>query len=131
MKIFKWIGILLIFVFIGIQFIPVTLNESSEILNTDFINVYKPPVDISNQLNISCYDCHSNHTNYPWYNKVQPISWFLQGHIKEAKEELNFSEFDNYSKRKKKSKIKSIISQIKDGDMPLASYVFIHKDAKL
>jgi len=117
--------------FVGIQFIPTTRNESNEVLTIDFIKSFNPPEEISNQLRTSCYDCHSNNTNYPWYNKVQPISWFLEGHIRKAKEELNFSEFGNYSNRKKKSKLKSIISQVKDDEMPLSSYTLIHRDAKL
>ena len=117
--------------FLGIQFIPTTRNESNVVLTTDFIQTFNPSVNIENILRTSCYDCHSNNTNYPWYNKIQPISRFLDGHIKEAKEELNFSEFDTFSNRKKKSKLKSIINQIKDDKMPLSSYTLIHRDAKL
>ena len=117
--------------FLGIQFIPTTRNESNVVLTTDFIKTFNPSVNIENILRTSCYDCHSNNTNYPWYNKIQPISRFLDGHIKEAKEELNFSEFDTFSNRKKKSKLKSIINQIKDDKMPLSSYTLIHRDAKL
>ncbi len=131
MKVFTRIGIFLLIVFLGIQFVPTTRNESGEVLATDFVRAFEPPESIGNMLKVSCYNCHSNNTAYPWYNEVQPISWFLEGHIKEAKKELNFSEFGNYSTRKKKSKLKSIISQIKDGKMPLSSYTFIHKDARL
>lgn len=129
MKIFKRIVILLIVVFVGIQFIPRTRNESSEILSSDFIKIYKPSEKISDLLKTSCYDCHSNNTIYPWYSKIQPVSWFLEGHINEAKKELNFSKFGDYSNRKKKSKLKSIISQIKDDEMPLPSYILMHRDA--
>lgn len=129
MKIFKRIVILLIVVFVGIQFIPTTRNESSEILSSDFIKIYKPSEKISDLLKTSCYDCHSNNTIYPWYSKIQPVSWFLEGHINEAKKELNFSKFGDYSNRKKKSKLKSIISQIKDDEMPLPSYILMHRDA--
>jgi len=87
--------------------------------------------NISALLQESCYDCHSNNTEYPWYNKVQPVAWFLEDHINEGKEELNFNEWDAYSNRRKNSKLKSIISQVKDDEMPLASYTLIHKDAKL
>jgi hypothetical protein len=79
---------------------------------------------------VSCYDCHSNNTYYPWYNKIQPVAWFLENHINEAKEEFNFSEFGNYSNRKKKGKLKSIRNEIKDDKMPLKSYTIMHKDAK-
>tara|TARA_R110001583_G_scaffold154770_1_gene306484 strand:- start:693 stop:1145 length:453 start_codon:yes stop_codon:yes gene_type:complete len=131
MKLFKMISVILFAMFVGIQFIPTTRNESNEVLTIDFIKNFNPPEKISNLLRSSCYDCHSNNTIYPWYNKVQPISWFLEGHIREAKVELNFSEFGNYSNRKKKSKLKSITSQVKGDEMPPLSYTLIHRDAKL
>jgi hypothetical protein len=62
---------------------------------------------------------------------VQPVAWFLENHIEEGKEELNFSEWYNYSERRKKSKLKSIVSQIKDNKMPLSSYTMIHKKSVL
>lgn len=131
MKILRKVGILLFVVFVGIQFIPTTRNESNTILTTDFVETFNPPLNLSSLLKTSCYDCHSNNTNYPWYNKVQPISWFLEGHINEAKEELNFSEFGDYSNRKKKSKLKSIMSQTKNDEMPLSSYIIMHQNARI
>lgn len=131
MKIFKRIMMILLLVFIGIQFVPTELNTSNEILETDFTNTFVVPEQIQNILEVSCYDCHSNNTKYPWYNKIQPIRWILEDHINEGKEELNFSEFGSYSKRRMKSKLKSIISQIDDNEMPLSSYTIIHRDAKL
>lgn len=131
MKILKSIGVILLVVIVGIQFIPKARNQSDEILSTDFIKTFNAPDNIGSLLKTSCYDCHSNNTNYPWYNKIQPVSWFLAIHIKVAKEELNFSEFGDYSSRKQKSKLKSIVSQIKDKEMPLSSYTIIHRDAIL
>jgi hypothetical protein len=131
LKLLKKIGIFLGIVFVGIQFIPTNRNLSDEMLLSDFMIVYEAPKTIETKLKISCYDCHSNNTYYPWYNKIQPVAWFLENHIDEAKEELNFSEFGNYSTRKKKSKLKSIISQIKDDEMPLTSYTLMHADAKI
>ena len=61
---------------------------------------------------------------------MQPVTWFLEGHIKEGKAELNFNEWDSLSNRRKKSKLRSIIKQIESGEMPLDSYTLIHKDAK-
>ena len=77
------------------------------------------------------YDCHSNNTYYPWYNNIQPVSWIMESHIKKGKKELNFSEFGTYSKRRQKSKIKSIINQIKDDEMPLSSYTLLHRKSIL
>ena len=130
-KYIKKIVLALLVVFIGIQFVPKNFNESDTILQTDFIVLYNPPKNIESLLKTSCYDCHSNNTHYPWYNKIQPVAWFMEDHIKEGKEELNFSEFGDYSKRRQKSKLKSIISQIKDDEMPLWNYTLIHRDAIL
>ena len=88
------------------------------------------PETIQKKLQVSCYDCHSNNTQYPWYNKIQPVAWFLEDHIKEGKAELNFNEWDSLSSRRKASKLRSIIKQIENGEMPLDSYTLIHKDAK-
>jgi len=128
MKISKIILLILTIVFVGIQFIPTKRNQSESVPNTDFMIVNNVPNNIKATLQTSCYDCHSNNTSYPWYNTVQPVAWFLENHIEEGKAELNFSEWDNYSNRRKKSKLKSIVSQIKDNKMPLSSYTFIHKN---
>lgn len=131
MKSFKIILLILLIVFVGIQFIPTKRNQSSDVPITDFMTVNTVPQNVSNALKTSCYDCHSNNTSYPWYNKVQPVAWFLENHIEEGKAELNFSEWDSYSNRRKISKLKSIVSQIKENKMPLSSYTMIHKDALL
>jgi len=129
MKILKIIALILLVVFVGIQFIPIERNQSDLVPKTDFLTVNNTPDNIGKLLQVACYDCHSNNTAYPWYNKVQPIAWFLEDHIKEGKKELNFSEWDEYSNRRKNSKLKSIISQIRDDKMPLFSYTLLHRDA--
>lgn len=129
MKIVKIIVIVLLVAFVGIQFIPTVRNRSEYVPKTDFMLVNTVPKKINEKLQGSCYDCHSNNTAYPWYNKVQPVAWFLEDHIIKGKSELNFSEWADYSDRRKKSKLKSIISQIKDDNMPLTSYTLIHKNA--
>ncbi|WP_072403640.1 heme-binding domain-containing protein [Flaviramulus basaltis] len=129
MKIVKIIVLVLLVAFVGIQFVPTERNQSDVVPKTDFMLVNDVPKEIENKLQVSCYDCHSNNTAYPWYNKIQPVAWFMEDHIKKGKEELNFNEWADYSDRRKKSKLKSIISQIKDDEMPLSSYTLIHKDA--
>jgi hypothetical protein len=114
-----------------IQFFPITLNESDTVPQSDFMVENQVPATIKNRLQVSCYDCHSNNTEYPWYNKVQPAAWYLEDHIQEGKDELNFNEWAEYSDRRKNSKLRSIISQIEEDKMPLDSYTLIHKDAIL
>jgi len=129
MRILKITAIIVLVAFVGIQFIPTTRNQSDTVPSTDFMLVNNVPETIQNKLQVSCYDCHSNNTQYPWYNKIQPAAWFLEDHIKEGKAELNFSEWDSLSSRRKSSKLRSIIKQIESGEMPLDSYTLIHKDA--
>ena len=114
-----------------IQFFPVTLNESDTVPQSDFMVENQVPATIKNRLQVSCYDCHSNNTDYPWYSKIQPAAWYLEDHIQEGKDELNFNEWAEYSDRRKNSKLRSIISQIEEDKMPLDSYTLIHKDAIL
>lgn len=116
---------------IVIQFFPITLNESDTVPQSDFMIVNQVPATIKNRLQVSCYDCHSNNTDYPWYSKIQPAAWYLEDHILEGKDELNFNEWATYSDRRKNSKLRSIISQIEEDKMPLDSYAVIHRDAIL
>ncbi|WKD85258.1 hypothetical protein KCTC32516_00598 [Polaribacter huanghezhanensis] len=130
MKKVKIILLVLLIALVGIQFFPTTRNQSKTVPKTDFMLVNNVPYHIKIKVQTSCYDCHSNNTSYPWYNKIQPIAWFLEDHVIAGKKELNFSAWSNYSNRRKKGKLKSIISQIKEGEMPLTSYTLIHGDAK-
>lgn len=97
----------------------------------DITTKYAVPAPVLRLLQNSCYDCHSNHTRYPWYNKIQPMAWYLDRHIKEGKRELNFSEFAAYIPRKAAHKLDEIITEIGEGDMPLGSYTLIHRGTRL
>ena len=130
-KIVKKVAIFSSILLIGIQFIPANKNQREMDAKTDFLSLYKAPKNMVKKIKSSCYDCHSNNTHYPWYSNIQPGAWFMEHHINEGKKELNFSEFGNYSKRRKKAKLKSIISQIEDDKMPLWSYTLIHQNAKI
>ncbi|MEJ5962966.1 heme-binding domain-containing protein [Pedobacter immunditicola] len=127
----KKVLLVILIVFIGIQLIQPARNESGQELSTDISKTVSIPSNVGALLKTACYDCHSNNTNYPWYAKIQPGEWWLASHIKNGKKELNFSEFGAYSSRRQQSKLKSIASQVEDGKMPLASYEFLHKNARL
>ena len=126
-----WLAVLVVAIVLVIQVIPVERNVSTVPPGQSFERTEKVPANVAAILKVSCYDCHSNNTRYPWYSELQPGAYFMAQHIKEGKEELNFDEFNNYSKRRKKAKIKSIISQIEKEEMPLKSYLLLHPDAGL
>jgi hypothetical protein len=130
-KFFKRFFLLLLLVFIVLQFFRPAKNSSEGIGANDITKVYAVPKDVQNILKTSCYDCHSNNTAYPWYNNIQPVAWWLADHIKEGKRELNFSEFASYRIGRQYKKLEEINEQVKEAEMPLESYTLIHGDAKL
>jgi len=118
-------------ILIGIQFFQPLRNQSDEVPATHIERVYAVPQNVKAILVQSCYDCHSNNTRYPWYSRIQPGAWYMAGHIKKGKEELNFSEFGEYSARRQRNKFRAMAGQVKDGEMPLPSYTLIHRNAVL
>ncbi|MCE7053659.1 heme-binding domain-containing protein [Algoriphagus sp. AGSA1] len=122
---------LLLIVLVGIQFIPTNQNPYLPTDSNDFIILNNPPVKIGKMLKTSCYNCHSDQINYPWYSKLQPAAWLLEKHIREGKEELNLSQYGSLSGRMEKMKLESMIKQIEQKKMPISSYTLIHQDAIL
>jgi len=121
----------LLILFVIAQFFKPQKNEYTSILDTDLIATEKPPEQLAAILKESCYDCHSNNTTYPWYNRITPVNFWLNGHIKGAKDELNFSEWKHYSAKKKVHKLDEIIEVLENNEMPLNSYTLMHSNAKL
>lgn len=121
----------LIVVFGLLQFIPRSTNKMDQRLPTDILNLYPVPAEVQSVLKNACYDCHSNNTHYPWYAYVQPVRLFLDKHVRDGKEELNFSEYGGYSTKKQFNKFRSIAEAVENQTMPLKSYRFMHAAAKL
>ena len=118
-------------ILIGIQFFQPLRNQSNEVTNAHIERLYDVPENVKAILTQSCYDCHSNNTHYPWYSRIQPGAWYMAGHIKKGKDELNFSDFGTYSTRKQRNKFRSMSEQVKKEEMPLSSYTLIHRNSIL
>jgi len=123
--------LVLLITFGAIQFIQPARNKNGQASPTDITRIHAVPPSVHAVLQNACYDCHSNNTRYPWYSFIQPGSWWMASHIKKGKQDLNFNEFGSYSNRKQQSKLKSIANSITDGTMPIPSYLFLHKNARL
>jgi hypothetical protein len=117
------------FIFIVIQFFQPEKNDKLVNPQNDIVFVMEVPATVKKKLANACYDCHSNRTAYPVYNRVAPVSWFLANHIREGKEHLNFSEWANYNKKEQIKLLTAICEEITEGEMPLKSYVFMHSRA--
>lgn len=113
-----------------IQFIRPERNLSDD--NQQHLSTVLPiPADVEKVLQVACYDCHSNKTNYPWYANIQPVAWWLQHHVDDGKKHLNFSTFTSKKAAVQNHKLEEIIETVKEGEMPLNSYTWVHKDAVL
>ena len=127
----KKILLILLFALIVIQFFHPEKNKSEGVQSNYIGNTYPIPPEVSKILEKACDDCHSNNTRYPWYSKIQPVDWWLDNHIREGKKQLNFDEYTNRPLRVQYHKMEEAIEQIKEGEMPLNSYTWVHKDARL
>ncbi|WP_018627916.1 heme-binding domain-containing protein [Niabella aurantiaca] len=128
---FKKIGWALLTILVVIQFIRPAKNEQPVIAALSINTKYPADTAVRRILQKACNDCHSNHTNYPWYSKIQPVYWWLNGHIKDGKRHLNFDAFTNRPAWSQYHKLEEIQEMIDKNEMPLASYTWIHKDAVL
>lgn len=125
-----FLGVLVILV--AIQFIRQPKNLSPAGPGPDDLIVRTAPDPaIRLLLETACYDCHSNHTRYPWYADVQPVGWWLANHITEGKNHLNFSTFGQLTPKRAANKLDECADEVTEGGMPLASYKFAHPEARL
>lgn len=131
MKTVKNLLIILLIAFVLLQFYRPEQNDSGVVPDTDMIVMTDPPAPVRHILKTSCYDCHSNTTEYPWYNAVFPVSYWLADHIKHGKEHLNFSAWGEYNARRKAHKLEELIEEVKQHKMPLDSYLWMHGDTRL
>jgi|AntRauTorckE5430_2_1112549.scaffolds.fasta_scaffold19678_2 hypothetical protein len=127
----KRILISLLGVFIVLQFFQIDKTNPTAPEGQDLISAIHPPEDVVQILENACFDCHSNHTQYPWYASIQPVGWWLQGHINEAREHLNFSTWANYDAEKRTHKAEECAEEVEEGHMPLKAYPLLHPEARL
>ena len=99
--------------------------------SNDISTKYKMPTEVQNILKTSCYDCHSNNTNYPLYSYVQPVAWYLSDRVKDGKKHLDFSQFAAYKIGRQYRKLQEISHELEDDEMPMSSYTLMHGKAKL
>lgn len=126
----KKVLIVVVVLLIGIQFITIDKTNPVADMKKDFLATTNPPADIGATLKSACYDCHSKHTKYPWYTDVAPISWIIKQHIDDGRKHLNFSNWTDYSDKKKDHKLEECLEMIRSGEMPLQGYVMLHEEAE-
>jgi hypothetical protein len=126
----KKVGIGILVILLLSQAYRPAKNDSNKMEN-DISKSYSLPDDVKQILAKACNDCHSNNTTYPWYSNIQPVGIWLANHVNDGKRHMNFNEFNSYQIAKQYKKLDECIEQVKEGEMPLESYTWIHKEAKL
>lgn len=74
----------------------------------------------------TCFACHSNQVEWPWYSHVAPFSWLTQRDVVDGRRVLNFSEWDRPQEESGEA-----AEAVQEGEMPPALYRLIHPDARL
>lgn len=117
--------------FVLVQFFQPEKNQATGPQKNDIFAAHPASAEVQALVKKACYDCHSNTTAYPWYANVQPLAWWINDHVVEGKEELNFSEFASYSAKRARHKLEEVAEQVAEHEMPLQSYTLIHAEARL
>lgn len=124
--------LLLLLVLLAIaQFIRPDTTPSVSDPALDLIATTRPRAEVASLLRTACYDCHSNETKYPWYDRITPVNWWVQHHVDEGREEGNLSEWALMSEKHRAHFVDEAAELIEAGEMPLPSYTWMHGEAKL
>lgn len=130
-KALKIIAVVLLAGFVVIQFIRPDLTNPPIDQTATLESSVAVPENVSLILARSCADCHTDATNFPWYSQIQPGAWFLADHIREGRREMNFSVWKSYPADRRRRKLGEICEQVQSREMPLPSYLWIHRDAQM
>lgn len=121
----------LLLALIVIQFIPVDRSAPEPDPAQDLLALSNTPQEMQSLVRAACYDCHSYETEYPWYAYIAPASMWLQGHINEARDHLNFSTWTVYDAEEADHKLEEVAEEVGEGHMPLQSFTWLHPEARL
>ena len=79
----------------------------------------------------SCQNCHSERTEWPWYSYVAPVSWLVESDVRQARDHMNLSHWDEYAADKKEEILAQVGAVARSGEMPPVQYTAVHTNAKL
>ena len=120
-----------VFVVVGIQFVrPAKTNPVGDPAHA--LAAVRPiPSHVAAVFDRACRDCHSNDTRWPWYSHVAPVSWFVIDHVNHGRSHFNYSEWSRYEPEEAARLLKNVCELTRDRSMPLSSYTWMHRDARL
>ncbi len=87
------------------------------------------PPDVLGVLRRACFDCHSNETRLPWFDRIAPASWLVVADVRRARERLNFSELGTRPPAAQHAALFEAVNHVRLGAMPPWRYTLVHRDA--
>lgn len=79
----------------------------------------------------ACFDCHSHETRHPWYRHLPVAGLVMAQHIRNGREELNFSMWDVMPAEQRAEAIHEMLEAVQEREMPTVDYVLLHPQARL
>ena len=129
-RLFNRLIIAALVVFVVIQFVgPARANPPVDPSRAVTKHV-AVPADVKAILDRSCWNCHSNQTNWPWYSYVAPASWNVIAHVNDGRGSMNLTAWPD-GPEEAAELLDAICDEVKKGHMPLPQYVWLHPEAKL
>ena len=130
-KFIKIVFIFLIIAFVVIQFFRPDRTTTTVYGENHITKKLNVPDNVHQIFKRSCFDCHSDHTTWPWYTNIAPASWLVAKDVSNGRTKMNFSEWGKIPESKREARLEAICEEIKEGEMPLKEYLYLHGDAKL
>jgi Haem-binding domain len=122
-RVARWPLLVLAGAFAAIQFVPYGWWHDNPPVVQD---APWPDAESARIARQSCYSCHSNETDWPAYSYVAPMSWLVRSDVERGREELNFSDWQEFG-----DEADDAVEMVEEGAMPPGRYTAIHRDATL
>lgn len=74
----------------------------------------------------SCFQCHSNETDWTWYSNIAPASWLIQFDVNEGRRKFNLSDWN-----RNPGELDEMVQVVNEGEMPPIQYTLFHPSARL
>lgn len=130
MKFLRILFFLLLTAFVVLQFFTIEKTNPKFDSSTDFIVLENPPAEIAQMLRSACYDCHSNETKWPWYAHIAPVSWMLEEHVLDGRDNINLNLWGEFDVEDRAYIIEEMMEEMEEGEMPMPGYLLLHSEAK-
>jgi hypothetical protein len=117
--------------FLALQLVRPTENAAATSGPGDLFAKHGAPEPVRRLLVGACFDCHSDQTRYPWYAEIEPVGWWLAGHVRDGRAALNFSTLGSLSAKEGAHRLDQCVDTVNHGEMPPGSYQLMHGDARL